>query len=328
MNRSRRAVDLAASAPGLIIGALGAGLSATATRKHRRQAERAAEAEFPGQLRVLGSRTLFPQNTGSEITFALAGDPEAVVRLRVGTRDGAGLAEAVAAARARADDLRRLLAVFTGHGCPVVAYQSAHRRPWVATGLANENSAERLREIGECVRAWTAGAPTTTQVAIVRPELARRVPDEADLPVPLRLDSRRRWAVLLAEPAHVASYPPGVAEPSVVYLTRSFQQRHAFEARVSEQAARWLRRRYPEAVVLHSHGLWSLVPGRVDRSAGHLLFAERQAPRGTVTRPEHALTVTVDNNGTFTGTPVVHRDVRDERGSITLPTDPQGRSPK
>ncbi|MBP2185551.1 hypothetical protein JOM49_007077 [Amycolatopsis magusensis] len=38
--------------------------------------------------------------------------------------------------------------------------------------------------------------------------------------------------------------------------------------------------------------------------------------------------MTVDNNGTFTGTPVVHRDVRDERGSITLPTDPQGRSPK
>ncbi|MDI5979657.1 hypothetical protein [Amycolatopsis magusensis] len=86
----------------------------------------------------------------------------------------------------------------------------------------------------------------------------------------------------------------------MVYLTRSFQQRHAFEAHVS----------------------------RVDRSAGHLLFAERQAPRGTVTRPEHALTVTVDNNGTFTGTPVVHHDVRDERGSITLPTDPQGRSPK
>ncbi len=62
------------------------------TDEDRRAAEELADKTLPGQLKAIGARTLFPGTGGSEVTFAVADDRDAVVRLRIddskGTCDG------------------------------------------------------------------------------------------------------------------------------------------------------------------------------------------------------------------------------------------------
>lgn len=47
------------------------------TKDDRRAAEELAEKHFPGQLRAIGARTLFPGSGGSEVTFAVTDDRDA-----------------------------------------------------------------------------------------------------------------------------------------------------------------------------------------------------------------------------------------------------------
>jgi hypothetical protein len=180
---------------------VGAWLRLMSTPRHRRAAERAADARFPGLLRVVGSRTLFPASTGSEIAFALADDPDAVARARIerSTVDvEATLADAVATARVRADRLRALLAAFAPF--PVVAVDQDEGRPWVAVDLTGDADA-RLRELGACARALTAHRMA---VVVVPPSAASALPAD-DLPTPLRLGSPDRLRALRAPSVHVVS---------------------------------------------------------------------------------------------------------------------------
>ncbi len=327
----RRVLSLTASAPWLIIGVLGAGLRATVTRKHVRAARKAADAAFPGLLRVLGSRTLFPASTGSEVTFALADDPDAVVRLRIesGAEDlGPALRAAVARGRRLAGELRCLLAAFADGGHPVVAVDANQHRPWVAVDLTNDTVTARITQLGHCAREWTARHTRLTsatelasavQVVIVSSPVVAALPDPGpELPTSARLCDPARLRALRAAPAFLARYPIGDLTPSHLYPSRSDDGRREFEARVRAQAVEWLRANAPGAVVTRPASLWSLVPGRVDRSTGHVLFAD-PPPRGTRPQDNHALAVTVDHDGTFTAPPVMHRDVRDAHGAVRLP---------
>jgi len=63
-----------------LVAARGAGNS-------RRTAQDLADRLFPGQLTVIGSRSLFPQDSGSEVTFSVRDDPDAAVRLAVTTNN-------------------------------------------------------------------------------------------------------------------------------------------------------------------------------------------------------------------------------------------------
>ncbi|MFD3410164.1 hypothetical protein [Streptomyces cyaneofuscatus] len=94
---------------GSLVALLGA-CGVVTTKEDRRAAEELADKHFPGQIKAIGARTLLPGTGGSEVTFAVADDRDAVVRLRINadkgtceSRECAGvLTEAVA--RGRADD--------------------------------------------------------------------------------------------------------------------------------------------------------------------------------------------------------------------------------
>lgn len=304
-----RTFDLGAAAPRLILRVVGGGLRRTVTRKHRGLARLAVAARFPGQLRLLAERSLFPRSTGSEFTFAFAGDRDVVVRLRVeqGTDVGAALDLAVDAARTEATALRRQLTTFAAHGFPVIGLD---QRPWLAVELTDENVDERLHAIGAAVADWADG----TTVVVTSPGVAARAPDHDNLPTPLRLGHPSRLRVLTSAPAFVASYQDGTPTLSV---SRTYEPRTVFEERVFASATTWLHRTRPEAVVLQVFGIWTLLPGQVTRSAGHVLFADHTAPR---VRPEHALAVVVDPNGNVVDTPIIYDQVRDDRGIVRLPS--------
>ncbi len=305
-----RTFDLGAAAPRLILRAVGGGLRRTVTRRHRGVVRQAVAARFAGQLRMVAERSMFPHSTGSEFTFAVVGERDAVVRLRVeqGTDVASALAEAVAAARAGAVALRRQLTIFAAHGFPVIGLD---RRPWLAVELTDENVDERLRAIGAAVAEWAGGSA----VVITSPGVAARAPDHDDLPTPLRLTHPRRMRVLLAAPAYVATFTAGAPKLTVY---RSYEPRTVFQERVFAAATAWLRHTRPEAVVVQAFGGWTLLPGQVTRSTGHILFADRPVPPRT--RPNHAITVTVDQNGNLVDTPTIHEHVRDERGVVRIPT--------
>lgn len=334
MRGDRRSFDLGASAPALILRGIATGLRVTSTRAHRRRVEEVVAARYPDRLRIIEARSLFPQSTGSRVTFAVTDDADAVVRLRVeeSTGDlGAALDAAVADALAGSAELRCLLDVFAAHGFPVVALESDRLRPVVVAALADDTAEDTLGALGAAARAWTRAHarlahPTelggTVLVAIRSDEPPARRGD-ADLPTPLRLT---RAATARATTRHVAGYPvvDGVADgtPSTLFVRRDHQARAVFEERVVAQATAWLRTARPGAVATGCHGLWSLLPGRVAESTGHVLVTDRRAPRRGRQRPDHALAVTVDLDGTFTAPPTLLSGVRDHRGAVTLPPAP------
>ncbi len=288
MRGHRRSLDLAASAPRLILRGIATGLGLTTTRAHRRQVDQVAEARFPGRLRILDARSLFPRSTGSRFTFAVADDEHAVVRLLVeeSTGDlGAALDAAVADALAAAAELRCLLTAFAGRGFPVVALEPGRLVPGVVARLTDDTAAATLAAIGAAAREWTSehtcqAHPTdlgaAAQVTILSSEPGR---GDGRLPVPLRL---ARAAAAVDAPRHVASYPvvDGVAgtAPSTLYVRRNHAVRAAFEERVLAQSAAWLRTARPGAAATRCSGLWPLLPGRVAEATGHVL----------VTRPPRA----------------------------------------
>ncbi|MGW2659143.1 SCO7460 family lipoprotein, partial [Streptomyces sp. NPDC001478] len=136
------------------------------TKDDRRYAEKLADEHYPGMLRVIGARTLFPQSEGSEISFAVADDPDAVVRLRVDAGKGTCnshpclgvLDEAVTRGRAEARRLRLMIRTFAACGYEVIAYEPASGAPWIVGSLTNDTVKATLADIGACVRAARGGA--------------------------------------------------------------------------------------------------------------------------------------------------------------------------
>ncbi|OZM72078.1 hypothetical protein CFN78_16160 [Amycolatopsis antarctica] len=304
-----------------------------------RQAAALAERLRPGLLTVVSARPLFPQDLGSEVVFALADDPDAVVRLRM-DRSAAvseeeravALTEAIELGRLRATGLRALLSTFDGAGVPVVGLRPGHRDPWIALRLTDETVTAELSRIAGLVLDWRRErerlgvpvGPWSASVRIVDPAAAANCPvTDPALPTELRLTDDAVLAALRAHRTVVASFPPHregtVPVPSDVHLSRPDEDARVFRERVSGAVARWLRTAVPGAAPEEPGAIWRLAPGRAGLLTGHVLFADGPAPKGTPGRADHAVTVTADLDGATVGDFRVLRNVRDERGRLRLP---------
>ncbi|MBA9008043.1 SCO7460 family lipoprotein [Thermomonospora cellulosilytica] len=306
-----------------VVSALLAGGCAVSTREDRRYAAELAERRYPGLLRVIGARPLVPETTGSEITFAVADDPDAVVRLRVDAGKGTcggrpcdrALDDALARARAEADRWRRLNAAFTRCGHPIVGLTSAGV-PWTAAEPTNATAASVWASLGRC--AADAGVRSFNVAATA---VARRLPaPKRSLPTLMEMTGHKRLAALAARPYYTVHYEVsgGRAALRSVNLIRPFEEHEKFEAAVAGAVRDRLRRTRPEAVTVPYPGPWRLVPGTVDRLAGHVLFCE-DGDRQCL--GDHAVAVTADLTGVLVGDLRVIRDVRDGPTGPLSPLD-------
>ncbi|MEU6854487.1 hypothetical protein ABZ901_31710 [Actinacidiphila alni] len=294
------------------------------TRRQRALAAAAAERDLPGRLAVLRARPLYPAAAGAEVTFRVTDDPDAVVHVRVDREPpGQGeLAKAVADGLAAAERWRDLHGAFADGGHDVLALDRLVAEPWIAADITNETVAELLDGVGRCLARREHGAPMT--VLIAHPEVAARLPDrDPGAPTLLRLTARRRLAALSGgRPYHRAwfEWRDGQPLPGTGHLTlvRPFEDRQRYAAAVEASAAVWLAGADPSATVCSAGGVWRLLPGRVDRLTGFVVYRDEPEP-GPVFLGKHALRVTTDLDGALVGTPEILRDVREGRGPLRLP---------
>lgn len=328
-----------------------AGCGSLGTGDDRRRAEELAEDLFPGTLKVIDARNLFPEAEGSEITFAFTDDPDAAARLRIDAdRDrcdrGATCADAlrgaVGRARADADRIRTMRKAFEDCGFPVLAVDERRATPWVEAEVGAETVEDVLASVQACARHWVrvraarndvgAGSArplTSVSVSLAAPATAARLPSaEADLPTALRLAHGPRLAALSKKPYYEATYRVTGADGGDVDLTSPslrrvlpFEERQAFGREASASALPVLRRTYPRAVPVEAVGLgvWRLEPGRIDRSRGYVLFCERPPADGRTCLGDHAAVVLADARGHAVSVLRVLDDIRDDGGVLRLP---------
>lgn len=312
------------------------------TDDDRRAAEKLAEKHFPGQLDAIGARTLFPGSGGSEVTFAVTDDRDAVVRLRIdtdgadeGTCDGkdcAGvLAEAVKRGRQQAEDFRTLRGAFDACGYEVVALGPTGTPPYVVAELTNATVAKVLGQIGECVHHWitASGADSTlaraqgAYVNVVSPSVAdRRHRGEESWPTVMRLTRQDLLASLTKQAYFSASYEivaGRVDTTGSARVVRPFRERQKFGDTVQNAVKEQLRATYPRVVMSTYQWIWRLEPGRVDRQTGYVLFCPEPDARGQCVNSDDAALVTTDERGTPVGKIRLVHDVREGTGMLRLP---------
>ncbi|MFI1223671.1 MULTISPECIES: SCO7460 family lipoprotein [unclassified Streptomyces] len=322
----------------LLMGACGV----VDTKDDRRAAEELAEKHFPGQLKAIGARTLFPGSGGSEVTFAVADDRDAVVRLRIDTdRADEGLCDrkdcAVALARAvqhgrqQADDFRTLKSAFDSCGYEVIALDTTGTPPYVVAELTNANVTKVLREIGDCVQRWVtaSGADSTlakavgSYVNVVSPAVAdRRDRGKDSWPTMMRLTRSNLLASLTKHAYHSASYEieaGRVDTAGSARIVRPFRERQKFGDTVQNAVREQLRATYPRVVMSSYQWIWRLEPGRIDRQTGYVLFCPEPGARGQCVNSDDAALVTTDEHGNPVGKIRLVHDVREGTGALRLP---------
>jgi hypothetical protein len=299
---------------GTLIGLLGAALGATTTPRDRRRSERVAEGVFPGRLRVVSARTLFPASAGSEVLFGLDDDPDAVVRVLAGGAEptAASIRQAVADAQAKAQRWRTLNAAFADGGHRVHALGRLVADPWVAAELTNDTVAGVMDGLVPCL-----ARSGVTSLLIADPATVAELPaPDPDRPTLLRLTDRRLLAALSGHrTCHRLSYTAGSVE---LGLVRPFEQQQVYESRAAASAGRWLAGAVPDAEVTAVLGVSRLLPGRVDQVRGYVVFRD-EPEQGRVPLGNHALLVTTGLDGELAAEPTVLRDVREGRGPLRLP---------
>ncbi|MDQ0988365.1 SCO7460 family lipoprotein [Streptomyces sp. V2I9] len=312
------------------------------TKDDRRAAEDLAEKHFPGQLKAIGARTLFPGTGGSEVMFAVSGDRDAVVRLRIdtdenerGSCDGkdcvGALTEAVERARQQAEDFRTLESAFDACGYEVVALGPTGTPPYVVAELTNATVTRVLSEIGQCVQRWvTASGPDSTvakgqgtYVNVVSPAVAEhRNRGKDSWPTLMRL-TRSDLLASLTEYTHFsASYEIEAGRVDTTGSAREvrpFRERQKFGETVQSAVKEQLRTTYPRVAVSEYQWIWRLEPGRVDRQTGYVLFCPEPDPRGRCVDSDDAALVTTDEKGVPVGKIRLVHDVRDASGILRLP---------
>lgn len=308
----------------LVLG--GCGL--TSTKGDRKRAAELAEERYPGLLDVISARSLFPQTGGSEVTFSVADDPDAAVRLRIdaeaGTCErgdcGRALDEAVVRGREQAESLRRMRSAFSGCGYEIVGVDPGFGTPWVVASPTNATVTRVFAEIGACVRAWSAvrgekAAPEqrTLSVRIAAPETARARPaGDPAVPTVLRLTDDDLLAALAERPSYTVTYVlrDGTADPASgrAYISRPWKYETEFGATVQKAVGTWLRASYPQAVVGMHQGIWWLEPGTVDRLTGRVLFCDGPV-EGRRCPGDHAVELTADPEGNPVGDLRVVRNI-------------------
>ncbi|MDX2668340.1 hypothetical protein PV376_02325 [Streptomyces sp. NRRL_ISP-5395] len=312
------------------------------TKDDRRAAEELAEKHFPGQLRAIGARTLFPGTGGSEVTFAVTDDRDAVVRLRIDTdqadqglcdrKDCAGvLAEAVKRGRQQADDFRTLKGAFDSCGYEVIALGTTGAAPYVVAELTNATVTKVLGEIGECVRRWVTASGADSALAkgrasyvnVVSPSVAdRRDRGKDSWPTVMRLTRTDLLASLTKHTYFSASYDfeaGRVDTTGRARVVRPFREREKFGETVQNAVKEQLRATYPRVVMSTYQWIWRLEPGRVDRQTGYVLFCPEPGARGQCVNPDDAALVTTDEHGNPVGKIRLVHDVREGTGALRLP---------
>ncbi|MFJ9107615.1 SCO7460 family lipoprotein [Streptomyces sp. NPDC102283] len=340
-HRRRWRAALTGTLAGSLVVLLGA-CGVVDTDDDRRAAEELAEEHFPGQLKAIGARTLFPGSGGSEVTFAVADDRDAVVRLRIDTdradegrcdrEDCAGvLAEAVKRGRQQAEDFRTLKGAFDACGYEVVALGPTGTPPYVVAELTNATVAKVLGEIGECVQRWVtaSGADSTlakaqgAYVNVVSPSVAdRRARGKDSWPTVMRLTRQDLLASLTEQAYFSASYEIGAGRVDTTgsaRVVRPFGERQKFGDTVQEAVRERLRATYPRVVMSTYQWIWRLEPGRVDRQTGYVLFCPEPDARGRCVNSDDAALVTTDEHGSPVGKIRLVHDVREGTGTLRLP---------
>ncbi|MYT37307.1 hypothetical protein GTY66_14800 [Streptomyces sp. SID8356] len=309
------------------------------TDDDRRAAEELADKHLPGQLKAIGARTLFPGTGGSEVTFAVADDRDAVVRLRIdkskGSCDGkacAGvLTEAVARARTDAAEFRTLRDAFDSCGYEVIALGTSGASPHVVAELTNDSVEKVISEIGGCVQRWVAasgpegrmGGAKASHVNVVSPAVAaERKRGKDSWPTLMRLTRSDLVGSLTRHTHHSVSYEiegGQVDTAGRARVVRPFEQRQEFGRTVQKAVADELRATYPDVVVSDYQWVWRLEPGRMDRQTGYLLFCPRPDERGRCVNSDDAVLVTTDERGNPVEKLRIVHDVRDGTGALRLP---------
>ncbi len=326
-----------------VLALLVSGCGVLSTKEDRQRAQELAEAVYPGELRVVGARTLFPETTGSEVTYGIRDDADAFVRLRVEAGDDTcgrePCAQALRDARARGEaaaaEWRSLKREFERCGYEVHAatvVRSTVSDPWIAQSLTNDNVRGVLARIGDCLEHYSRALPaeqkagrTSITVRIAHPSTVRDLPaGRPDDPTLLRKTDHELHAALAGRSSYAVTYTwHGCVvqqETGTARIVWPFEEREEFKRKVHASAAEWLKRTYPDVELSHGYGgAWTLLPGRVDRLRGWVLFCEGPQEQKKRCLGNRALAVTVDQEGRLVGEPTVVRDIRDEHGVLRLP---------
>jgi hypothetical protein len=326
-----------------VLALLVSGCGVLSTKEDRKRAQELAEAVYPGELRVVGARTLFPETTGSEVTYALRDDADAFVRLRVDSGNGKcggepctqALRDARGRGEAAAAEWRLLRGEFVRCGYDVHAatvVRGTVTDPWISQPLTNGNVTDVLARIGDCLERYSRALPsqqsadrTSITVHLAHPSTVRDLPaGRKDDPTLLRKTDQELHAALAGRTSYAVTYTwrDGVvqSETGVARIVQPFEERQEFKGKVHTSAAEWLKDAHPDAELARGYGgLWSLLPGRVDRMRGWVLYCESPAEQGKRCLGNRALAVTVDLEGRLVDEPTVVRKIRDGRGALRLP---------
>lgn len=341
MGGSTRARRWRAVATGALVGSVAlvlGGCGVVSTKDDRRFAAKLADEHYPGVLRVIGAHTLFPQAGGSEITFAVTDDPDAVVRIRVDAKAGTCnthecrgvLDEAVERGRRDAAQLRVLIDTFRSCGHEVIGVEPSTGAPWIVAAPTNATVTPVLKEIGSCVRQWVeareAKDPSAKKdgasVNLVSPAVAEKRPaGKESQPTAMRLSTTPLLAALHARPYFAASYAVvdgRLDTTGSARIVRPFAEQQEFARTVQNGVQERLRTTYPRAQVSHFDWVWQLEPGTVDRFTGYVLYCEE--PDGEKTcLGDRAVVVTTDADGHPMGELRQVGKVREGRGPLRLP---------
>lgn len=318
----------------LVLG--GCGL--VSTKEDRKFAEKLADEHYPGVLEIIGARKLIPQGGGSEITFSVADDRDAVVRIRVDAEAGTCnthacakvLDDAVKSARSEAARLRLMTRTFKSCGYEVIGIEPSSGGLWIVASPTNATVTRVLADIGSCVRRWVEadeeqGRPAQARGAWVNlaspAAAARRPAGKKSQPTAMRLSETPLLASLQSHPYYLASYSMTdgrIDTTGSARIVRPFETQQEFSRTVQEAVKTHLRASYPSVQVSDLQGVWSLEPGTVDRLTGYVLYCERPDGKQRCLG-DQAVLVTTDVRGNPLGKPRPVGKVREGRGPLQLP---------
>ncbi|MFI6504049.1 SCO7460 family lipoprotein [Nonomuraea typhae] len=298
---------------------------ALGTGDDRSRAEELAAQYFPGQLKVVGARNLFPETTGSEITFALTGDPDAVVRLRVDAEKGlcngksceVELRTVMERGKQKAQTWRELAGALRGCGHQPIGANEGLGEVWIEGEPANATIGGLMAELGDCL------PDRSITVNFAAPAVAAKRPKvDPKLPTLLQLTGSKTLAALSAKTYLAASFAQRDAatrkRESSARLVRPFEEREEFRKRVEAAAGAWLAANRPGDTIGRGMSLWRLRPGTVDRLVGFVLFCNGKVQECLGTS-ENAVLMTVDRQGNPVGEMRAVENVRNAQGRLELP---------
>ncbi len=307
-----------------------------------RTAQELADRLFPGRLTVIGSRSLFPQDSGSEVTFAVRDDPDAIVRLAVKS-DKADIEQkmrdAVDLGRAQAAELRTALKVFRECGHEIVgigeipfANTSFDLTVWTAAPIMNTTVTRLVRSLDECVAKWrdarsNSDSPWRSKAGTITLNiLSAQQPPTLPIatgPAYQKLTDRGLAEVLAGSPHHGGLITPGRSLADVLAPAMSFEEGQKFGAAMETAARDWLATADLNPKPRLGRYLSTanrLLPGSADKMRTYVTVCF--SPSEKLPCPdEGAIAFTVDLPTKTTTNFTIVRKIRDNDGKYTYPIE-------